>query len=562
MPLSTIQAQAKEAATGDTAPATNSSNDLSIMDFFRVRKDADGKFKDVTILQAGFRNLLRRMGFLRYDQGETFSIVQIQDNIIDTVSLHRLRTSVLRYFNNLDDKDLEQYHGCPKDALVEKLIRSLGTLTSEVNLSLLVDLEHDEEGIDLVEDSIDTAYYFYRNGFVEVTKKGCQLRPYTELPGCIWKDRILTRDFTPISGAEQEKGIYYQFANNVADNWTNEAGARNNPERFTSFITITGYFLHRYFKTNLKAGIFLDARVSDEPDGRSGKSLHTKALRHMMNADEKRGKQCIIIDGKLFDPENRFKYERLHPSTRLFVLDDIKRGVSIEMFFNSILDGFEQEKKGLTDRQVIEAKMIMTLNYTVQIHGGSAKDRVVEFEFADFYSATKKPENVHGCWFFRDWDAEEWNRFDNFMLNCLADYFRMGLVMPNTINLEKRKLLDDTNQLFIDFMTDLAIEHEKAYDKKDLYLKFIDAGDDGKTRIKDLQFLKQGLFTKWLKYWSIYRPDIAGHREHRSNGRDYIRFFYNAPVQTEHLEGATLHPGKSDKCVPATGSGDGDNLPF
>lgn len=550
MPLSTVKKQADQAH--QDAPPPAQSNPEKEFDFFRVRRDGDGNFKDVTILHEGFRCLLRRMGFLRYDQGETFIIVQIVDNVIEQVTPHRLRATILRYFHEQLPEDLKDLTGCPKDALIEKLIRSMGTLTSDVNLSLLVDLDSEEKELPMVEDTKEAAFYFYLNGWVEVTKDGCRLRPYSELPGCIWRDRILPRNFTPISGAEQEKGIYYQFANNVADNWLRPDGVRNNPGRFVSFVTITGYFLHRFFKTNLRAGIFLDARVSDEPDGRSGKSLHTKALRHMMNTDEKRGKQCIVVDGKLFDPENRFKYERLHPSTRLFVLDDVKRGLNIEMFFNSILDGFEQERKGLTDRAIIETKLIMTLNYTVSIHGGSAMDRVIEFEFADFYSSRKKPEVVHNCWFFRDWDAEEWNRFDNFMLSCLSDYLRLGLIMPDTINLEARKLLDDTNLMFVHFMEDLQIQHQRSYNKKDLYIQFTDADPQtGKPRIKDLDFLKQHLFTKWLKWWCQFRPEMAGYQMHRSNGADFIRFFHNAPIDPEYLEGATLFPGKSELCVPA-----------
>lgn len=552
MGLSTIRKQADQAILEIPAPAA--SNPENEFDFFRVLRNGDGDFKDVVILHEGFRCLLRRMGFLRYDQGETFIVVQIVDNIIEQVTPHRLRANILRYFHEQIPDDLQALTGCPKKALIEKLIRSMSTLTSDVNLSLLIDIDAADVPLKMVEDTKGGAYYFYLNGWVEVTKDGCALRPYAELPGCIWRDRILPRNFTPISGAEQEKGIYYQFANNVANNWLKPDGTRNDPARFASFVTVTGYFLHRYFKTSLRAGIFLDARISDEPDGRSGKSLHTKALRHMMNSDEKTGKQCIVVDGKLFDPENRFKYERLHPSTRLFVLDDVKRGLNIEMFFNSILDGFEQERKGLTDRNIIETKLIMTLNYTVSIHGGSAMDRVIEFEFADFYSSRKKPEVVHNCWFFRDWDADEWNRFDNFMLSCLADYLRSGLIMPDTINLEARKLLDDTNLLFVHFMEDLMIQHEKSYNKKDLYNLFTDADPiSGKPRIKDLDFLKQVRFTKWLKWWAQYRPEIAGYNEQRSNGTDFIRFFHNAPINPEYLEGATLYPGKSDKCVPAEG---------
>ena len=256
----------------------------------------------------------------------------------------------------------------------------------------------------------------------------------------------------------------------------------------------------------------------------------------MLNADPENGKQCIIIDGKNFDPENRFKYEDLHVSTRVFVIDDVKRGLPIEMFFNSVVDGFMRERKGEKVKDRIWCKPILTLNYTLPIRGGSAKDRVIEFEFADYYSVSKTPEMVHGCWFFRDWDALEWARFDNFMLQCVADYLRAGIIMPDTINLEARKLLDETDREFINWMEDFEIEHEKDYDKRDLFHRFAELDDHNKPTRSGFHWLKQRTFTNWLKDWAKYRPEIAGYREFRSGGKDMIRYFYNEPVHPDSLE--------------------------
>jgi len=244
------------------------------------------------------------------------------------------------------------------------------------------------------------------------------------------------------------------------------------------------------------------------------------------------------------------------------LFDDVKRGFLIEDFFNAIVDGLIRERKGDVNKARIFAKILFTLNYTIQIRGGSAKDRVIEFEFADYYSSQLTPEMEFKMWFFRDWDAAEYQRFDNFMMMCVVDYLRLGIIMPDTINLEARKLRDETSQEFINFMEDVQIEHEKAYSKKELWVKFLDMDDDFKPRNKDFQWLKQRMFTQWLKHWATYRPEYAGYKEHRSNGTDYIRFFENAPVTPEFLEGATLFPCKSDKCVPAAGSGESKDLPF
>lgn len=556
MPLSTLKQQQKNAAAKHTdgAEQGSPSNGL-ILDFFKVKKDTDSNFRDVQILQTGFLALLRRLGFRRYDEGDSFIIVRIDNNIIEQIPLFRLREMVVRYFKNLPD-DVDDI--CPLDALLEKLHRSLGTLTTDEKLALLVPMDEDgAREIKIVEDTIDTAFYFYQNGFIEVTKNGYQLRPYTELPGMIWKDQIIPRQFEILKPSEVENGVYWKFANNVAGN-----AKGDHPERFTSFLTITGYNLHRFFNTKLRCTIFLDSRMGDDPDGRSGKSLHCKAIREILNADPQNGKQMITIDGKKYDPQNRFNLDQLHISTRLVLFDDIKRGFQIEEFFNAIVDGLIRERKGDVNKARIFAKILFTLNYTIQIRGGSAKDRVIEFEFADHYSSQYTPEQEFKMWFFRDWDTAEYSRFDNFMMMCVVDYLKMGVIMPDTVNLEARKLREETAQEFINFMEDQQIEHEKAYDKKELWGKFVQVGDDGKPRYKDFDWLKQREFTNWLRRFAIYRPEYAGIREFRSNGRDLIRFFENAPVTAEFLDGANLFAGKSDKCVPAAGSGTDKDLPF
>jgi hypothetical protein len=559
----------KATATAATASDTTGTTDAANLElnYFRLKRNAQGDVVDVQILQAGFVALLRRLGFRKYDVGESYIIIRVVDNIIEQVQLHQLRGFIVRYFHRLDDDILEQYN-CPKELLIEKLHRTLGTLTTDEKLSLLFDLD-EKEIITVVEDTIDKAYFFYRNGFVEVTKDTVKLLPYKDLPGCVWKDQILPRDFKKIPWQEWETGTYYHFSNNVADNRTRPDGKPNNPERFNSFMTITGYALHKYFNTKLKMPIFLDARISDDPDGRSGKSLHCKAIRQMLNADPENGNQCIIVDGKTFDPENRFKYEDLHVSTRVFVIDDVRRGLPIELFFNAVVDGFMRERKGEKTKVRIWCKPILTLNYTLAVRGGSAKDRVVEFEFADYYSVTKTPEMEHGCWFFRDWDETEWLKFDNFMLQCVSEYLRAGIIMPDTINLEARKLSDETAPEFIAWMEDLEIQHEKDYDKSELFKQFGQPDEHtGKCTRSGFQFLKQRTFTDWLHWWVQYRPEMAGYREFRSSGKDMIRFFYNEPVSADSLEASgksvkiKLFTEKASRVVASVSSGEGEGLPF
>ena len=554
MALSNIRAKAQQER--DTAQEPQE----VMPDFFRVKNDREGRVCDVQILQAGFIALLRRLGFRRYDVQEGFIIVRIMDNVIEQIYKYRLQELIVKYFYSLPDP----VGPCPKSLLIEKLHRSLGTLTTDEKLALLVDPDGDSD-IQIVEDTIDKAFFFYKNGFVECSKTGVTLKPYSELPGYIWKDQILPRDFKKLTLKEIEQGVYWKFARMVSGDWGAPGSVpsgtipdHQNADRFASFLTITGYNLHRFFKTKLRCTIFMDSRITDDPDGRSGKSLHTKALREMLNADPIAGKQCITIDGKKYDEQNRFNLDELHVSTRLVVFDDLKRSFHIENFFNAIVDGLVRERKGDVNKVRIFSKIIFTLNYTIQIRGGSARDRVVEFEFADYFSSLHMPEQEFGHWLFRDWDPEEYNRFDNFMCMCASEYLRAGIIMPDTINLEARKLRDETALEFIAFMEDLQIEHGKAYEKRTLYRQFAQINDEGKALNRDFAWLKQRQFTKWLTLYATYRPEIAGYKEYRSNSTDLIRFFYNQPVtDADWLKDAQIFPGKSAALKVRD-----ENLPF
>ena len=142
---------------------------------------------------------------------------------------------------------------------------------------------------------------------------------------------------------------------------------------------------------------------------------------------------------------------------------------------------------------------------------------------------------------------------------------KMGVVACGTVNLNERKLKDETCLEFITFMEDLNIEHQKEYDKRELFKKFVDLDDDGKIRNKDLNWMKMRSFTKFLQLWAEYRDEMAGYKTRRSNGIDWVMFMHDKPVYPENLVGAVLLPEKSKHCTPVEGeraAPDTDELPY
>jgi hypothetical protein len=80
------------------------------------------------------------------------------------------------------------------------------------------------------------------------------------------------------------------------------------------------------------------------------------------------------------------------------------------------------------------------------------------------------------------------------MIGCLQFYLKHKLVEYERVNLNKKMLIETTSEEFIEFMED--IELNLRYDKKELYLKFIDIYPDYKIKFH------QKTFTKWIKDYS------------------------------------------------------------
>jgi len=152
-------------------------------------------------------------------------------------------------------------------------------------------------------------------------------------------------------------------------------------------------------------------------------------------------------------------------------------------------------------------------------------------------------------------------------MQCVNAYFTYGIVKASTINLDARKLRVQTSQEFIAFMEESPLEHEKLYDKKQLWAQLVELDNAGNIGRPELKFTNSRTLTIWLKDWCELRPEVAGYRQTRSNNKDFFQIFYNAPVQPMYNdERAKFFPGKCDNCFPddtstPTAEG-GEKLPF
>jgi len=509
--------------------------------FYSVSCDKDGIMKPIRIKKVKIIDKLLERNCYRFDQSDdNFTFISINENLIKEVSLETITDEFFDYVKTLEPCTHEVWTSGKDDNLMINLVVNKAMIREALvekiseyfSKRILARLKYDGD-INIKTDEKERMYFYYANGYVEVTPDGYTLKDYSTLNELIWESQVLNRDFK----VNKTKGMYEKFIERVAgykDITNKEPITERLKNRIESIRTMQAYLLHQYFDYKLKCPIFTDEKMSEnsEPNGRTGKTLVNKALRAMKNR-EKDSTNVTEINGKDFIDKGKHKYENCSMSTVLTQINDVPRNYDIELLFNDITEGITVDKKNQQPFRV-ETKIGLTTNKSIRINGISAKDRVVFFEFSDHFNNHHSPQDEFGCWFFKEWDADEWNRFDTYMIEGASLFLKKGLLEAEYINLNRREVIEHTSQEFVDFMTDfqesgqvgtveiVTFKYDERINKQSLFTAFIQSYQD----YNNVKF-KQKTFTLWLRKYAQNSADLqpiskANNTEGRSNGQDWI----------------------------------------
>ena len=284
--------------------------------------------------------------------------------------------------------------------------------------------------IDVLKDTKDECYLFYKNCIVKVTKDNKEVISYSDVNMAIWRDQVINRDYYP---TDHHLSEYRTFIWKIAG---------QDEKKYKAFETVIGYLLHS-FKTNSnnKAIIFNDEVISDSPNGRSGKGLFWNALKQLRKVQS--------LDGKTFDFNKSFPYQSVATDCQVLVFDDVRKSFNFENLFSVITEGITIEYKGKDSIKldVTESpKIIITTNYTIQGDSASFNARKYEVEMSSYFNDTYTPIMEFGHELFNEWSDDEWANFDNYMMECISIYLKEGLLDMPLKNLDYRKLIDQIGQ--------------------------------------------------------------------------------------------------------------------
>lgn len=425
------------------------------------------------------------------NEGHVF--VQVEDKKATIVDKDKIIGFLFKYLDEFTFTSQEQ-----KEIVHDKLSRQ----SAYIKTNLYSWLNATE--LSFIKDTPKESYFFFKNCVVKVTADQITTHSYKDFEGNVWKDHIIDKEFTlDLPRCPEElKGQFHEFLYYISPSGGD----------LISLLSIIGYSLHRYKDpAKAKCIIFYDSNANTEnPDGRTGKTLLTKSFEKV--------RKVIQEDGKMIDPKSKFAFSRVNVDTNLIVFDDVPKNLNFMRFFSVITgDLITEEKfeKRFSIPSSDSPKIILTSNYIVYGEGFSHTDRRIEFFISDFFSPENQPQELFKKRFFEEWDDTDFNEFFNTMLLSVKLYLEKGIVLPRKDRYFY--LLYNSSPIGFLELCEETLKPEEKYNKAALFEKFQD-------KITALKLMGQSSFTSLLKKYADYKQWVV---EESHSGPDNFIIFYN-----------------------------------
>ena len=450
------------------AVLTEVEKDLALPKFWTISEKGI-----ISLLHYEFKEFLEDNGFYKYspEGSKSYIFVKVVNNLIDDTSEEEIKDFILNYVRENTEVSVYNFFAEKTRYFREEFLNML-----------------DPVDVYFVSDTKDTAYLYYRNCAVCVRKDSIETVDYIDLGGYVWKKQVIQRDFSVIDELECD---YKQFVFNVS---------KGEEDRVKTLESTIGYCLHGFKNLGYCPAVVInDEVISNNPQGGTGKGIFVNAIGKMKN--------LVTLDGKSFSFEKSFPYQLISTDTQVLTFDDVKKKFDFERLFSVVTEGITVEKKNRDAFKIpFEAspKIIITTNYAIKGTGNSFERRKWEIEFTNYYSKDYTPEDEFGKLLFSDWDEEEWLSFDNYMISCLQLYLKKGFIESSFTNLGLRRLIAETVEEFVDWITDedneAMVKVNERIRGKDLHTMFISDNSD-------FSKLAERVFYRWFASYVRFKFD-------------------------------------------------------
>lgn len=469
-------------------------SDENIDPFWTIRKDKRG-VETISVEPYKYAQFLMKNGFKKYfaEQSKIPTFVFIRENKVRLSSAVEIKDMVLTFL--LKNDLINVWNFCSKSSM----------LFNENHLNML-----DSISLEMIKDTKHTAYVPFLNGLAKVTKNKAELIEYIDAEGYIWENQIIPRVFIP---SKDHKNDFQDMISKVSN---------GNEDRINALERTLGYLIHSYKdKANQTSIIINDQEINDNPNGGSGKSLMITALGHF--------KRVVKIDGKTFDPKKSdFTYQRVNLDTQILAFDDVKKNFDFETLFSLITEGITVNRKNKDEVFIPferSPKIMITTNYVINGAGTSHDRRRHELEFYQYFNSKVTPLTEYGRLLFDSWAADDWVRFDNYMIATLQNFLTNGLTTSVSINADAKRLIQATSKDFYDWCEDGNIGIGIKVYNVEILEKFV-------SEYKSYKMMHTKTFMKWVAEFASFKGlDIQKGRVFK--GRFFVVGEEIDPDQTE-----------------------------
>ena len=447
--------------------------DEELNKFWRITKQGG-----VETIFLKYKMFLENNGFYKYRsedlESDNFVFVRVKNNLIENVTEIDIKDFVLNYLESVEDK-----------RVYEHFAKKSGSHFTENQLNIVGNVK-----VNLRLDSKNVGYVYYRNCVVKVTPKKISTMDYMDLDGAVWRSHVIDRDFHLTDDIEND---YKQFVWNISK--------EGRADVLASAESALGYLMHNFNDRKTQKAVILNdsKQTGSSEEGGIGKGLFVQGIEQI--------RRTVVEDGKDFNDSGQFKYQRVGLDTQVFSFDDVPKNFNFLKLFSVITEGMTIEKK---NRDAVKLKysdspkIVVTTNYVIKGRGNSHNRRKFEIEFGEHYGAHLTPFQEFGQELFLDWDEDHFNRFDNYMVTLIQRYMNTGLIASKSDTAEERKLIAQTDPLFVGWMSDIV----ETLDKYHGYL------DRHKTCTEE-----SGLSKLTFKEFSVWVEDYCESNGYKSDVR-------------------------------------------
>jgi hypothetical protein len=425
-----------------------------ISTFWKVDINQKGESK-ITISYYDFcrfvNDSLNIFRFKLKDDDVGFRYVKLKEGKIFNVTMAEIKDSTKDYLESLEP----YFDGIYKDQLMEVLYRSANSIFSD---NMLEFLEYAD--VDILRATSNDSYFPFLNCIVRVSKYNkIEVLSYDQIDGkYVWDSSVIKHEFN--LDFDYKNFSFYKFLEKINNDESN---------RLIFCNQIIGYLLHEYRDPLNPVNVVFGEETSDTNlGGGAGKGILTTALAKLSN--------LINIDGKSFNPDREFAFQRVNVDSRLVVLQDTTDKFDFEALFSKTTDGFTIRKMFTPEIFVpfeLSPKFIITTNYTVDNSSSASERRLKLLEFSSFFNSKNKPIDYLGEVLFNSWDSEKWNKFYTLMFDCVLLYLENGIAEISETQTSKIKRISTKyGDDFLGWFKEYSPDNDYI-DFQDIYLEFL-----------------------------------------------------------------------------------------